>query len=169
MQMLEAQKIGEPIHRWELAEMRRTRPRWHSLLSVGQSMMTDIFTVSPDDLIDLAASKMEWERVRHIPVENEKGLLVGLVSHRDILRLMGRSDSSTLAVRDVMSRDVITVGPRTRTVEALRLMREEGVGCLPVVQDGHLVGMLTESVFLDVAFTLIQDELTEADRERSAD
>ena len=64
---------------------------------------------------------------------------------------------------------MITVGPRTRTVEALRLMREEGVGCLPVVQDGHLVGMLTESVFLDVAFTLIQDELTEADRERSAD
>ena len=56
--------------------------------TVGQFMSTDLFTVQPDDLIDLAASVMDWRHIRHVPVENQQGRLVGLVTHRNLLRLV---------------------------------------------------------------------------------
>lgn len=163
--MLANQQSEQPVHTWPLVELEATGRRWDSLVHVGQSMMTDIITVGPTDLVDLAASKMEWGHLRHLPVEDDEGRLVGLVSHRDILRLVGRSPGEALAVEDIMTTEVIAVSPTTTTLDALRRMRTERLGCLPVVQDGRLVGMLTESIFLDVAFQLIESELIDAGKD----
>ena len=77
---------------WPLCDVEGMETSWHSFLTVGQVMSTDLFTVRAHDLVDLAASMMQWEHIRHVPVEDDAGHLVGLVSHRDLLSLVG-SDS----------------------------------------------------------------------------
>ena len=73
---------------------------------------------------------------------------------------MGRGESSqTVAVREMMQPDPLTVSPETPTVEAIGLMRERKVGCLPVVAKGKLVGIVTESDFIDVSAKLLDEWL----------
>ena len=160
--MIECQRTDVPVHEWDLCDMGGTDELWESLVYVGQSMMTDLITVAPGDLIDLAASKMQWQHIRQLAVEDQEGSLVGLISYRDILKLVGRPSREPVAVSDIMTENVLTVTPRTTTLEALRLMRDRGVGCLPVVDEGRLVGMLTESIFLGESFSLIEAELKRA-------
>ena len=54
-------------------------------------MTTDVFSVRPEDVVDLAASLMDWRHIRHVPVEDGEGKLVGLVSHRTLLRSSART------------------------------------------------------------------------------
>src|ERR1044071_6590152 len=114
--MFRRQQSGEPVHRWPLVEGSRADD-WHeSYRTVGQFMSTDLFTVGPDDLIDLAASVMDWRHIRHVPVEDTDGQLVGLVTHRGLLRMMvSRADTDTkpITVREVMVNDPVTVSPAT--------------------------------------------------------
>src|SRR5882724_499845 len=85
------QKTDKPGHRWPLVD-HPERSQWRdNYATVGQFMKTNLFTVRPDDLVNLAASVMNWEHIRHIPVEDDDGRLVGLVTHRDLLRLFEKS------------------------------------------------------------------------------
>ena len=92
-EILANQKRGEPVHRWPVIEKKDSDEWEHGYRTVGQFMSTDLFTVSPDDLIDLAASVMDWRHIRHVPVEDQEGRLVGLVTHRGLLRMMIKSAS----------------------------------------------------------------------------
>jgi len=160
--ILERQEQGDPVHTWDLARNTGSADIRESYRTVGQIMSTDLFTVHPEDLIDLAASVMDWEHLRHVPVEDQEGRLVGLVTHRQLLRLVGRGESAqTVAVREMMQSDPLTVSPETPTVEAIGLMRERKVGCLPVVAKGKLVGIVTESDFIDVSARLLDEWLKE--------
>ncbi len=125
-------------------------------------MTTDLFTVRPDDIVDFAASLMEWKHLRHVPVEDDSGRLVGVVSHRALLRMVARgarNGEETVAVRDIMKSDPTTVTPDTMTLDAMNLMRDNRLGCLPVVKDGHLVGLVTERDLLEVANHLLHEHL----------
>jgi len=158
--LLERQKRGEPVHTWEPARLEGSADIRESYRTVGQIMSTDLFTVHPEDLIDLAASVMDWEHLRHVPVEDQEGRLVGLVTHRQLLRLVGRGESGqTVAVREIMRPNPVTVGPDTPTLTAIGLMREHRVGCLPVVNADKLVGVVTESDFIDVSAKLLDEWL----------
>jgi len=127
-------------------------------------MATDLFTLRPDDLVDLAASVMDWRHIRHVPVEDEEGGLVGLVTHRALLRLLSRGTqtqtTNPLTVREIMKTDPVTVSSTTPTLEAMELMRCNRVGCLPVVDDGQLVGIVTSYDFLDASARLFKEQLT---------
>jgi CBS domain-containing protein len=166
-EMFRRQQTGEPVHRWPLVEGDRADDWPESYRTVGQFMSTDLFTVGPDDLVDLAASVMDWQHVRHVPVEDEEGRLVGLLSHRDLLRLLSRRGAGaareeSVTVREIMKPNPVTVGPQTPTLEAIDLMRARGVGCLPVVERGQLVGIVTAHDFLAASARLFEERLRES-------
>lgn len=168
---MEQQQTNTPVHRWGLATLAQSvgPQRWsQNFQTVGQFMSTDLFTVRPDDLVDLAACVMDWKHVRHVPVENDEGQLVGLVSHRDLLHLMARGlvhkDAQPVAVKEIMKRDLITVTPQTPTRAAVELIRHHNVGCLPVLENERLVGLVTAYDFLTLSAELIEAHLqTSAD------
>ncbi len=157
--MLDHQGRAEPVHTWPLAEFGKTKDVRENFLRVEQFMRSNPFTVHPEDLVDLAANLMDWERIRHIPVEDDEGHLVGLLTHRALLRLVarGRSGEGTarVAVRDIMVTDVLTVTPETPTLEALELMRRQKVSCVPVVANDHLVGIITDQDLIAVSARLL--------------
>ncbi len=158
------QEKGMPLHEWELAEI-PNRSEWvDNYKTVEQFMAVDLFTVRREDILDLAASLMHWKHVRHVPVEDDAGHLIGIVSHRDLLELfaLGKiTGPAQLVVGDVMKTDLITVTPETSALEALELMREHRIGCLPVIKDDKLVGLVTAYDFLTVSAKLFEERLTE--------
>lgn len=162
--MLSRQLTGKPVHEWKPADFKR-KGDWHeSYRTVGQFMSTDLFTVRPDDIVDFAASLMEWKHLRHVPVEDDSGRLAGIVSHRALLRMVARGTregQETVAVRDIMKSDPLTVTPDTPTLDAMSLMQENRLGCLPVVKEGRLVGLVTERDLLEVASHLLREHLGE--------
>lgn len=163
-QMIAHQRTDTPVHEWPLANADAPRDWSQSYQMVSHLMATDLFTVRPDDLIDLAASVMDWKHIRHVPVEDDDGRLVGLVSHRDLLRLLSQGllnkRSQPVAVKEVMKRDLVTVAPDTPTLEALRIMRKSKVGCLPVVEQRRLIGIVTAYDFLALSAEIIEKQST---------
>lgn len=160
---LDRQKANVPVHAWRLAALDETKDWRDSYRHVGQYMSTDLFTVRPEDIVDLAASVMHWEHVRHVPVEDDDGRLVGLVTMRDLLAILSgalRPSSGPVSVDQIMKRDLITAQPDTLSVDALRLMRDHKVNCLPVVDDdGRLVGLVTDTDLLTVATAWMEEQL----------
>jgi len=162
--MLANQKQSQPIHRWPIIEESDSDEWENGYRMVGQFMSTDLFTVKPDDLIDLAASVMDWRHIRHVPVEDEDGRVVGLVTHRGLLRILNTSsrdnaDDSPTTVREVMVENPVTVAPSTSSLEAIQIMRSNRVGCLPVVENNQLVGIVTSYDFLEASARLFQQHL----------
>jgi CBS domain-containing protein len=162
--MLEHQLDGQtPVHAWEPCEIGRDDAWRDAYRTVGQIMSTQLLTVRPEDLVDLAASMMDWEKIRHVPVEDDEGRLVGIVSHRALLRLVARGQGGTdqVVVKDIMRRDPVSVTPQTPTIEAMKLMRDRAVGSLPVVEGDKLVGIVTEHDLIDVSAKLLERFLAE--------
>ncbi len=161
---IDRQAGGDPVHAWTLAEPGEAGDQRRHFERVEQIMTRDLFTVHRDELVDMAAYVMDWKHIRHVPVEDHKHRLVGLVTHRALLRQMAESSSTgttpSTAVSKIMRTDVITVRPDTRTLDALRLMRQSGISCLPVVEDDdRLVGIVTERDFMGIANELLEDYL----------
>lgn len=162
-QIIRLQRDDTPVHEWGVGDVDE-KDDWHrSFRTVGQFMSTDLFTVRPEDLVDLAASLMEWEHIRHVPVEDDQGRLVGVLSHRSLLRMVARGnlseDAEPTAVKELMKADPVTVAPDTPALEAMRLMKNQRVGCLPVVEKGRLVGIVTERDLIEVAAGLLEKYL----------
>ena len=158
------QAAGLPVHKWALADLDEISDWRHSFRTVGQIMSRDLFTLHPEDVIDLAASLMDWEHIRYVPVEDDQGNLVGLLTQRGLLRKLSTSKESSdggepLSVRDVMVSDPVTVAPGDTTIAAIEVMREHRIGCLPVVDHGRLVGLVTEHDFIDAAANLLEETL----------
>ncbi|ARA92512.1 hypothetical protein AWN76_004560 [Rhodothermaceae bacterium RA] len=167
------QEQGNPVHTWPLATLERsTSVRNMQGSRIEHFMTTDLFTVNEEELVELVACLMDWRRIRHVLVEDEQHRLVGLVTHRSLLRYLTeygtlKSGLEPIPVRDIMIRNPIAVSPETRTAEAIALMRERKVGALPVVRDGQLVGIVTERDFIRIAGELLDDSMQPASDEAS--
>jgi CBS domain-containing protein len=127
-----------------------------SILRVRDVMSRAVRTVGRNDQLALADQLMKEERIRHLPVLDEDGIVCAVVSQRDLFRgallralgYGGRAEQSMLrqvAVKEAMSEDVHTTNPDTPLAEAARVMIERRIGCLPVVENEKLVGILTET------------------------
>ena len=154
------QLTGRPVSEWERARLDEANTSKGTYARVENYMTTDLFTVQADDPIEMVANLMIWERIRHVPVEDEEHRLLGLVTQRAVLRfvLTGRSTLKT-PISEIMKCEVATVSPETPTVDALRLMRRLQVPSLPVVQDGRLVGIVADVDFLEIASKLLENQL----------
>ena len=164
--ILAYQSKGQPVHTWPQIETTESEDWQQGYRTVGQFMSRDLFTVEPNDLIDLAASVMDWRHIRHVPVEDGDGRLVGLVTHRALLRMLAsgkrEQSSNPMTVREIMVTNPITVSPSTSSLEAIEVMRSSKIGCLPVVEGNHLVGILTSFDFLDASAHLFKEQLSSA-------
>lgn len=149
-----------PVHTWELPEPGDLDEYRPSKLKVEEFMVTDLFTVQKDDLIDLVAELMDWRRIRYMPVEDSKGQLCGLITSRLLLRHFTRfnrvNGKEAIAVKDIMIEKPIVIQPTATILDAMTMMRENRIGCLPVVKDNELVGVITEMDFLRISARLIE-------------
>jgi CBS-domain-containing membrane protein len=83
--MLEKQQLNEPVHTWQHIE-RQDSGAQRMATTLADIMTSDVFTVRPDDVVDLAASVMDWwQHIRHVPVEDMQGKVVGLLTAREVL------------------------------------------------------------------------------------
>ena len=161
--MWRRQSSGDPVSGWEPARIEEAESWKHSFLKVEQFMTTDLFTVGEDESIDLVASLMEWRRIRYVPVEDTRHRLIGLVTYRALIKLMSRGINSgdQIGVADLMIKDPITIEPEASTLTAIAMMRDRGIGCLPVTKHGRLVGVITERDLMNVAAGLMEQQLGE--------
>lgn len=157
--MIKYEKQGLPIHEWPKPALEEFQTYEPSKLKVSEFMTTDLFTVQKEDIIELVAEMMDWRKIRYTPVEDRKGHLVGLVTSRTILRYYVRGGGVSNvpdSVQDIMIQKPVTVSPDATLMEALSLMRQEGIGCLPVVNEGELVGIITEMDYLRISTRLLE-------------
>ena len=146
------------MHKWELPDLSVLDKYNPSHLKVSEFMTTDLFTVQKDDIINLVAEMMDWKDLRYTPVEDGKGNLVGLISRKLILRHLIRNGSGrkTPVVSSIMIKNPITVDEETNIVDAMRLMRDEKLECIPVVKKDELVGIITAKDFLSISTRLME-------------
>ncbi len=147
------------------------------MLSVDEIMTREPHTLGPDNTLVDAAQLMHEHNIRHIPIVDSDGGVVGLVSHRDVL---AASDSTLLrsdaieesddgkeryvALSSVMSTPVETTDEHASLLGAAITLRQHRMGCLPITSDGKLVGIISDSDFLEVAIVLLE-QIEESDPE----
>ncbi len=139
--MYNNQETEVPVHQWKPIEgIAKTK---ESFLWVKQIMSTKLMKLYEDDYANLAIAIMQWNNIHHIPVENEKGELVGLLTWSHIEKFK-KLDTKEARVSDIMVKNVITVEPRTEIEAAKSLMEKHQIGCLPVCVDTHTVGIISK-------------------------
>ncbi len=117
------------------------------VMLVKERMTRQPLTVRPETSVSEAGALLARHRIRHLPVVEEGGALVGMFTDRDY-RSTAASNREGVPVGEVMTRGVITVGPETQVHEAAKLMVAHRIGGLPVVKGGELVGIITETDLL---------------------
>jgi CBS domain-containing protein len=158
--MMVNQAKNEPVHKWKMPEVDDLIDYRPTKLLVDEFMSTDLMTAQKDDLIELVAELINWRQVRYMPIEDSKGRLCGLITSRTLLRYYANrtklDNKKSTTVNDIMIADPITIGPKATILEAMKIMREKKIGCLPVVQDEELIGVITEMDFLRISGRLIE-------------
>ena len=114
-----------------------------SRLHISSVMVKDVFTVPETMQLDEVAKLMLDNGIGSVPVIDDDGKMVGIVSKADFVTLAVGIAFDKITVKEIMTKDLTVVSPTERLVHARRLMIENHVGRLPVVEDGELVGMLT--------------------------
>ena len=146
---------------------------------VADAMTRKLVTVTEEDVLANIDEAMHRLRVRHLPVVDGEGKLVGLLSHPDLLHAASSVLSDREADRNaiisqvpvgrIMQREVLTAAPSDSLIEAGKLMWDSKIGCLPVVKgDGTLVGIITEADFIAIAIELLGGEIKKSDVEELA-
>ncbi|MGB0430331.1 MAG: CBS domain-containing protein [Bacteroidia bacterium] len=155
--MVQKQNTGLPVHQWDLAEITDIVNWTPSNLLVEEFMTADVFTVQKDDLLEMVTEMMDWRNLRNVPVEDDKGKLVGLVTQRLILRhLLKNGKRPNDLVKNIMIKEPVNISPDDNIQKAIILMDEHKISCLPVTKDKKLVGIITDSNFMDISKSLLK-------------
>jgi CBS domain-containing protein len=159
------QQESRTVATWEPAQLEEGGGWKQNYLTVEHCMDTDLVTVEQSEPVDLVANLMVWNNIRHVMVEDTDNRLVGMVSQRALIKLVGtyhpEQGEGPLPVSEIMLHDPVTATPETPTVEAIDLMRRNGWSCLPVIKDDRLVGVLTENQLMAIAGQLLEEKLRE--------
>jgi acetoin utilization protein AcuB len=126
-----------------------------AIMLIRDLMQREVVTVEVHESLELAGDLMHLGRIRHLPVLSD-GIVVGIVSQRDLYRaamssMLGMQRSAkrewlnNISVRIAMSPNVISVAPDDTIHTAVELMLRHRIGCVPVVEHGKLVGLVSET------------------------
>ncbi len=154
------QRDNKPVHTWKLASTKDLQGWQPESLRVEDFMQTDLTTVLEDEIVELAAEVMNWRKIRYVMVENKNNQLIGLLTATTLRRFLLESyyqkNEEKILVKDLMIKKPIVIGPEQSIREAIKLMQENNIGCLPVVGESkELLGVITEQDYLKVAGRLI--------------
>ncbi len=111
-------------------------------ITVADVMTSEVFTTGPDQPVEDIAAELRARGIGGLPVVDERGILIGMVSEYDVISKRGKT------VRDIMSRGVISVGDEASADQVTNLMGLHGIRRVPIVREGRLVGIVTRSDLL---------------------
>lgn len=143
------------------------------MITIDEFMTTEPYTLRESDSINDAWEVMIGKHIRHIPIIDSNNHVLGLVTQRDVLaatepgaimkaKTASHEIDSDITLADIMIRDVSVIQQSDSLRRAALYLQEHKYGCLPVVQNDQLVGIITDSDFIDIAINLLeQAELTE--------
>ncbi|MCB0628967.1 MAG: CBS domain-containing protein [Saprospiraceae bacterium] len=143
--MGEQQQTGLPVHHWDHIRTNGVFPRPFNALYAKDIMSTDLFTVNEEESMALTERIIHWRTIRHLPIENSRGELVGILTHKQIEDWSKNATDPFEKLHDDMVKDPVCAAPYTTLAEIRDLMIEHNIGCVPIVVDKHLVGMVTDT------------------------
>ena len=137
------------------------------MLKVKDIMTSEVFVLHAAQTLELLRSLMRIKHVRHVPIVEPDNTFVGLMTHRDLLaqtisHLAEVDDEEQeyldrhIHIMNIMKTDVTTVDPEMNVCNAITMLLEHKYGCLPVVTDGKLVGIVTEADFMKLTLNLLR-------------
>ena len=134
------------------------------MMNLDMIMSTDLVTVTPEDTLATAGGIMHDRNIHHLPVLDENEALVGLVTLKNVLAATdsflredkNRIHASEIKVGDIMVRDIVTVNENASLRQAALFLEKHRIGCLPVVTNGKLRGIVTDTDFVAVAINLLE-------------
>lgn len=134
------------------------------MITVEEIMSVGVRTLRPGDTLADAKNLMAEGGIHHVPIVDDAGEVLGLVSHRDVLAASEsclkddktEQESADVAIEKFMTRGVTTVDGRAGLREAALFLQKHQYGCLPVVTAGKLKGIITDSDFVAVAIDLLE-------------
>jgi CBS domain-containing membrane protein len=141
-----------------------------AMMNLESIMSTDVITLSPGDTLAAARTVMHDEKIRHLPVLDNDRELVGLITLTDVLAATDsflrasedRIHAADIVVGDIMVKELVTVSENASLRQAALFLEKHRIGCLPVVTNGKLRGIVTETDFVGVAINLLEQiEYTE--------
>jgi len=138
------QKSGKPVHEWEIAKSNHVLNLDVGIAKLEKFMTTEVFVVKENDLVELVAKIMEWKNIHHIPVVDDNNRLTGLITKTNILEIKGQ-DTNIIVAKDIMVKEIITVDSETSIEMANKIMKDNNIGCLPIIELEDLVGILTKN------------------------
>ncbi len=147
-QMVQYQKENIAVAEWD--NMVDSKLNFYFLnssleeITVGQMMSTGILAIKDKDSIELAEKMMQWRNIHHLPVENKRGELVGLLTD-GLLNRIGSDRTDKCLVEDHMLKDILTIKSDESLKNAAKLMDEHGLSGLPVTFQKRMVGILTRN------------------------
>lgn len=146
------------------------------MLSVAEIMTREPYALGPQHTLGDAVRLMAEHHIHHIPIVTPDQTVTGIVSHRDVLAasqadiLHGEipvdGDEVTRRLSAIMSTPVQTVAPDANLLGVAVQLRTQRLGCLPVTEDNRLVGIISDSDFLEVAISLLEQmEMSEPEED----
>lgn len=140
--MIENQARQLPVHDWEDIPLEKVvrQPRL-----VKELMTSHLFKLHMDDYVSMAKAIMEWNNIHHIPVEDRKGKLAGLLTWSHLESKEETFNFENTLVSEIMVKEVYTISPDSDIPSAKEIMESNKIGCLPVVLDNTLMGIISKT------------------------
>jgi CBS domain-containing protein len=144
--MFNRRKSGKKGHEWKIAKVKEANDLEIQYDIVSNIMSTDLVTVTENDLAELVLKVMDWRHIRHLPVEDSRGKLKGIITKKRLLRYLNDEKNDPLSIAsDVMDKNPFTIGPNDDIKYAMLLMMDKKISCLPVVEKDELIGIITDN------------------------
>lgn len=147
-EMYKKQQQNIPISQWKDIPISTEQHDDTKAKFIYEIMTTELFTVNEDDPANLITQIMKWKNIHHVPVENKNKELVGILTWSIMTEYLEKTSKSLISVGDIMVKQVITTDKNSSIKDAETAMKNNNIGCLPVVKGEKLIGIVTKKDFL---------------------